>query len=203
MPYRHGFCIPRGPLRTSFTGRRSIGSSPMMRLRAGFLPRSRSVLTPIRTESSGRRKRGISTTASLIDWLAADLRFGSGRNEAMLFAEAWRCARRDDCARLCEVAELAAARRGTTELTLEWLANAPRARNQTHSARRACSPRRAREHSHPRGVVRLPAELCGESRDCGSSTHPARSNRRTAGYRSTGANHPRPFMAPCAPPSPR
>lgn len=55
---------------------------------------------------------------SLIDSLAADLRFGSGRNDAMLFAEASRCARRDDRARLCEVAEFAAAQRGTAELAL-------------------------------------------------------------------------------------
>ena len=30
---------------------------------------------------------------SLVDWLEADLRYGSGRNEAIFFSEAWRCAR--------------------------------------------------------------------------------------------------------------
>lgn len=56
---------------------------------------------------------------TLIDWLAADLRFGSGRNEAILFAGTWRCVLRNDRARLCEIAQLAAALRGTAELALE------------------------------------------------------------------------------------
>jgi urease accessory protein len=56
---------------------------------------------------------------TLIDWLAADLRFGSGRNEAILFAGAWRCVLRDDRARLCELAQLAAALRSTAELAVE------------------------------------------------------------------------------------
>ena len=55
----------------------------------------------------------------LIDWLATDLRYGSGRNEAILFAQTWRCVQRDDDARLCEIAELAAALRGTAEFALE------------------------------------------------------------------------------------
>lgn len=29
---------------------------------------------------------------SLVDWLEADLRYGLGRNEAIFFNEAWRCA---------------------------------------------------------------------------------------------------------------
>jgi urease accessory protein len=57
--------------------------------------------------------------ASLVDWLAADLRYGSGRNEAIFFAEAWTCAMRDDLAKLLEVAELAAVYRGTSEFALE------------------------------------------------------------------------------------
>jgi urease accessory protein len=56
---------------------------------------------------------------SLVDWLDADLRFGSGRNEAIFFIEAWRCATNDDCENLLEVAELAAAFRGTSEFALE------------------------------------------------------------------------------------
>ncbi len=55
----------------------------------------------------------------LIEWLQADLRHGSGRNEAIFFAEAWRCTVADDAARLLEVAELAAAYRATFELALE------------------------------------------------------------------------------------
>lgn len=57
--------------------------------------------------------------ASLVDWLAADLRYGSGRNEAIFFCEAWSSAMLDDKSRLLEIAELAAAFRGTSELALE------------------------------------------------------------------------------------
>src|SRR5258707_6859144 len=56
---------------------------------------------------------------SFADWLEADLRYGSGRNEAIFFLEAWRCATEDDCEKLLEVAELAAAFRGTSEFALE------------------------------------------------------------------------------------
>ena len=56
---------------------------------------------------------------SLVDWLEADLCHGSGRNEAIFFIEAWRCASNNDCDRLLEVAELAAAFRGTSEFALE------------------------------------------------------------------------------------
>jgi urease accessory protein len=56
---------------------------------------------------------------SLVAWLEADLCFGSGRNEAIFFGEAWRGATDDDRARLFEVAELAAAFRGTAEFALE------------------------------------------------------------------------------------
>jgi len=56
---------------------------------------------------------------SLVDWLEADLRYGSGRNEAIFLIEAWRCAIEDDCEKLRDVAELAAAFRGTSELALE------------------------------------------------------------------------------------
>jgi urease accessory protein len=56
---------------------------------------------------------------SLVDWLEADLRYGSGRNEAIFFLEAWRCATEDDCEKLFDVAELAAAFRGTSEFALE------------------------------------------------------------------------------------
>src|ERR1700719_4061421 len=56
---------------------------------------------------------------SLVDWLEADLSYGSGRNEAIFFVEGWRCAMDDDRAKLFEIAELAAAFRGTSELALE------------------------------------------------------------------------------------
>ena len=57
--------------------------------------------------------------ASLVDWLEADLCHGSGRNEGIFFVQAWRCAMEDDQAKLFEIAELAAAFRGTSELALE------------------------------------------------------------------------------------
>jgi urease accessory protein len=56
---------------------------------------------------------------SLVNWLTADLSYGSGRNEAILFAVAWRRSVDDDQVGLFEIAELAAALRGTSELALE------------------------------------------------------------------------------------
>ena len=61
----------------------------------------------------------IKDRASLVDWLEADLRHGSGRNEAIFFSEAWRRTAEGDCAKLVEIAELAAAFRGTSEFALE------------------------------------------------------------------------------------
>jgi len=57
--------------------------------------------------------------SSLVDWLEADLCYGSGRNEAVFFSEAYRCAIDDDRAKLKRVAEVAAASRGTSEFALE------------------------------------------------------------------------------------
>jgi len=56
---------------------------------------------------------------SLVDWLDADIRFGSARNDAIFFVEAWRCAARGDQIHLLETAELAAAFRATSEFALE------------------------------------------------------------------------------------
>ena len=56
---------------------------------------------------------------SLVDWLEADLCYGSGRNEAIFLIGAWRSAREDDTGKLREIAELAAAFRGTSEFALE------------------------------------------------------------------------------------
>jgi urease accessory protein len=56
---------------------------------------------------------------SLLEWLKADLRYGSVRNEAIFFSEAWNSARSCERARLLEVAEVAAAYRGTAEFALE------------------------------------------------------------------------------------
>jgi len=56
---------------------------------------------------------------TLVDWLEADLRYGSGRNEAIFFNEAWASASKDDRSRLLRVAELAAVFRSTSEFALE------------------------------------------------------------------------------------
>jgi urease accessory protein len=56
---------------------------------------------------------------SLVDWLDADLRYGSARNDAIFFVEAWRCAAEGHRAQLLEIAELSAAFRGTSEFALE------------------------------------------------------------------------------------
>jgi urease accessory protein len=61
---------------------------------------------------------------SLVDWLEADLCYGSGRNEAIFFIEAWRSATDDNCEKLLEIAELAAAFRSTSEFALEALQQA-------------------------------------------------------------------------------
>src|SRR5262249_23007689 len=49
----------------------------------------------------------------------ADLCYGSGRNEAIFFSEAWCNTVDDDLASLCRIAELAAAFRATSEFALE------------------------------------------------------------------------------------
>jgi urease accessory protein len=56
---------------------------------------------------------------SLVDWLGGDLRYGSGRNEAIFFSQAWRCAVEDNRTALFEIAQLAAAFRATSEFALE------------------------------------------------------------------------------------
>jgi urease accessory protein len=56
---------------------------------------------------------------NLVDWLEADLIYGSLRNDAWFFHHAWRCAIADDRQKLLEIAELAAAFRATSEFALE------------------------------------------------------------------------------------
>jgi urease accessory protein len=63
--------------------------------------------------------RSVHDRASLVDWLSADLRYGSARNEAIFFGEAWASAVVGDRSGLLEIAELAAAFRGTSEFALE------------------------------------------------------------------------------------
>src|SRR4029077_10163548 len=52
---------------------------------------------------------------SLVDWLEADLCHGSGRNEAIFFNEAWRCAAEGGRAKFFEVAELGARLSGAAD----------------------------------------------------------------------------------------
>jgi len=98
------------------------------RLKAPALLRLQSWLSPAFPTGSYSYSHGLEWAVeaghirdreSLVDWLEADLCYGSGRNEAILFSEAWRCAIEDDRAKLFEVAELAAAFRGTSEFALE------------------------------------------------------------------------------------
>jgi urease accessory protein len=56
---------------------------------------------------------------SLLEWLKADLRYGSVRNEAIFFSATWKSVRSGERNRLLEIAELAAAYRGTAEFALE------------------------------------------------------------------------------------
>jgi urease accessory protein len=56
---------------------------------------------------------------TLVDWLQADLCYGSGRNEGIFFSQAWLAATEKDYSRLVQIAELAAAFRGTSEFALE------------------------------------------------------------------------------------
>ena len=61
----------------------------------------------------------IADRKSLVEWLEADLCYGSGRNEAIFFIEAWRSTTEENYEKLGKVAELAAAFRGTSEFALE------------------------------------------------------------------------------------
>src|SRR5262249_19900339 len=61
----------------------------------------------------------VSDRASLVEWLVADLCYGSGRNEAIFFSNAHRCVTECDETELLRLAELAAAFRGTSEFALE------------------------------------------------------------------------------------
>jgi urease accessory protein len=70
--------------------------------------------------------------STLVDWLEADLCYGSGRNEAVFFTEAYRCAINDDRAKLMQVAELAAASRATSEFALESAQQATACLNTLH-----------------------------------------------------------------------
>jgi urease accessory protein len=56
---------------------------------------------------------------SLVAWIGGVLAHGTGRIDGALFAAAWRAARQDDAAALDDIADLAAAWRGSAEMALE------------------------------------------------------------------------------------
>ena len=61
----------------------------------------------------------VADRATLTDWIAGALAHGTGRVDGALFATAWRAAEAGDDAALDDVAALAAAWRGTSEMALE------------------------------------------------------------------------------------
>jgi urease accessory protein len=64
----------------------------------------------------------VTDAATLSDWIEAVLRFGTGRQDAILLAGAWRSASTGDAAGLREVAELAAALAPSKERGVETMA---------------------------------------------------------------------------------
>ncbi len=75
----------------------------------------------------------VSDAATLGDWIATIVELGSGRSDAILFCAAWRAAATNDGAVLRDVAERAAALRGSAELGLETTAQG-RAFTETQAA---------------------------------------------------------------------
>src|SRR5262249_25480500 len=106
----------------------TIMSKEQHRITAQALLRQQSWLSPVFPIGSYSYSHGIEWAVeagliqdrkNLVDWLQADLCYGSGRNEAIFFSQAWRAAADEDYDRLFEIAELAAAFRGTSEFALE------------------------------------------------------------------------------------
>jgi urease accessory protein len=61
----------------------------------------------------------VASPAALEEWIAAILRHGAGRTDAILFCHTWRAGIAGDAARLAEIAELAAAFQPSKERHLE------------------------------------------------------------------------------------
>ena len=106
----------------------TIMSEEQHRITLRLLLRQQSWLSPVFPIGSYSYSHGIEWAVeakhiqdrkSLVDWLEADLCYGSGRNEKIFFTEAWRAGIEEDHERLLEIAELAAAFRGTSEFALE------------------------------------------------------------------------------------
>src|SRR6476646_9698364 len=104
--------------------------------------------------------------SSLVDWLEADLCYGSGRNEAVFFSEAYRSAIDNDRAKLMRVAELAAAARGTSEFALESSQQATACQHTPPSVVRS-NPRLLLGHAVSTGPGRCPRRSLGKGGDSG------------------------------------
>jgi urease accessory protein len=76
----------------------------------------------------------VTNRPALVDYIATVLRAGAGRVDGALLVAAWRAAAAGDDAALDEVAELAAAWRGTAETALETMAQGTAFVSVTNSA---------------------------------------------------------------------
>jgi len=115
-------------LRQSMNGDNTIMTDEQCRCSALSLLRQQTWLSPAFPTGAYSYSHGlewaieagdIHDRESLVDWLEADLCYGSGRNEAIFFNHAWRAASVDNPARLLQVAELASVFRSTSEFALE------------------------------------------------------------------------------------
>lgn len=108
------------PGNVSCDGRSSVSSLALLRLQSWLSPTFPNGAYSYSHGLEWAVEAGfVSDRQSLVDWLDADLCHGSGRNEAIFFSEAYRCAIENDTAKLMLVAELAATYRGTSEFALE------------------------------------------------------------------------------------
>ena len=108
------------PGNVSCDGRSSVSSLALLRLQSWLSPTFPNGAYSYSHGLEWAVEAGfVSDSQSLVDWLDADLCHGSGRNEAIFFSEAYRCAIENDTAKLMLVAELAATYRGTSEFALE------------------------------------------------------------------------------------
>ncbi|WP_256461388.1 urease accessory protein UreF [Bradyrhizobium barranii] len=147
----------------------------------------------------------VSDRRSLVDWLEADLCYGSGRNEAIFFSEAYRCVAEGAEDQLPELAELAAASRGTSEFVLESAQQSSACLTTLRSvwpdrildmfSDPKCPPvlavllgaRADRRRNRAAGV---PAQLCRQSGERGGAIGASRSDRWSARHRGARAADP-------------
>src|SRR5215471_8446277 len=115
-------------LRQSMNGDNTIMTDEQCRCSALSLLRQQTWLSPAFPTGAYSYSHGLEYAIeagdvhdreSLVDWLEADLRYGSGRNEAIFFHQSWLFASENDRVRLLQVAKLAAVFRSTSEFALE------------------------------------------------------------------------------------